>query len=271
MKTQCPHCKAKFKARDESVGKKVKCPKCKQFFIINPIENISSGNIHPETTEPAPKEMPLEDKESKDVSDESHEKSHKGPHFLLYLYLVVGILLICDGIFGIVKFEVKDKKELIHTIKGFRSPAIDLVDSSGRRIHHYEINTPDGVFIEPGLSRMRAGAIPPVVAGLLLLICLFRKGFRFSGWKFISAFLGAILIGAACGCPFAPPATPPKYFVTIIGHGILQLTRVISFLLDLSIIRLGVPLNVSLWLSVFTVTLILLALGIYWFKAQIND
>jgi len=34
MKTQCPHCKVKFKARDESVGKKAKCPKCGQPFTI---------------------------------------------------------------------------------------------------------------------------------------------------------------------------------------------------------------------------------------------
>ncbi|MHC4388527.1 MAG: zinc-ribbon domain-containing protein [Planctomycetota bacterium] len=26
MRTQCPHCRAKFHARDEHEGKKVKCP-----------------------------------------------------------------------------------------------------------------------------------------------------------------------------------------------------------------------------------------------------
>lgn len=34
METQCPHCKAKFNAPDEYIGKQAKCPKCKQAFII---------------------------------------------------------------------------------------------------------------------------------------------------------------------------------------------------------------------------------------------
>jgi len=34
MKTQCPHCNAKFTAPDGSVGKKVKCPRCGQLFVI---------------------------------------------------------------------------------------------------------------------------------------------------------------------------------------------------------------------------------------------
>jgi len=37
MKTQCPHCQAKFKAPDESTGKKVNCPKCNQQFVISPL------------------------------------------------------------------------------------------------------------------------------------------------------------------------------------------------------------------------------------------
>lgn len=35
MITKCPHCKTKFKARDDLKGKKTKCPKCKQPFTIN--------------------------------------------------------------------------------------------------------------------------------------------------------------------------------------------------------------------------------------------
>ncbi len=34
MKTECPHCKSRFTAREESVGKKAKCPKCSQPFTI---------------------------------------------------------------------------------------------------------------------------------------------------------------------------------------------------------------------------------------------
>jgi hypothetical protein len=34
MKTECPYCKSKFTAREESVGKQAKCPKCSQPFTI---------------------------------------------------------------------------------------------------------------------------------------------------------------------------------------------------------------------------------------------
>ena len=34
MKTQCPHCQTKFNAPDKHKGKKVKCPKCGQLFVI---------------------------------------------------------------------------------------------------------------------------------------------------------------------------------------------------------------------------------------------
>jgi predicted Zn finger-like uncharacterized protein len=35
MKAQCPHCKAEFTTREEYSGKKVKCPKCTNFFIVS--------------------------------------------------------------------------------------------------------------------------------------------------------------------------------------------------------------------------------------------
>lgn len=34
MKTQCPHCQARFKVPDENKGKKAKCPKCNKPFVI---------------------------------------------------------------------------------------------------------------------------------------------------------------------------------------------------------------------------------------------
>ena len=36
MRTQCPHCKTVFKTREEHEGKKTKCPKCKQPFVVVP-------------------------------------------------------------------------------------------------------------------------------------------------------------------------------------------------------------------------------------------
>ncbi|MBN2019190.1 MAG: hypothetical protein JW749_03075 [Sedimentisphaerales bacterium] len=37
MKTQCPNCKAQFKANDANAGKQAKCPKCGKPFIIEPL------------------------------------------------------------------------------------------------------------------------------------------------------------------------------------------------------------------------------------------
>lgn len=38
MKTQCPHCKARFNAPDHAAGKNAKCPKCQQQFTIEAVE-----------------------------------------------------------------------------------------------------------------------------------------------------------------------------------------------------------------------------------------
>lgn len=38
MKTQCPHCKARFNAPDHAAGKNAKCPKCGQPFTIEAVE-----------------------------------------------------------------------------------------------------------------------------------------------------------------------------------------------------------------------------------------
>ncbi len=37
MKTQCPHCKARFNTNEKSIGKQAKCPKCGKPFIIEPL------------------------------------------------------------------------------------------------------------------------------------------------------------------------------------------------------------------------------------------
>ena len=38
VKTQCPNCHVKFKVAEEHKGRKVKCPKCSQPFIITPFD-----------------------------------------------------------------------------------------------------------------------------------------------------------------------------------------------------------------------------------------
>jgi predicted Zn finger-like uncharacterized protein len=43
MKTQCPHCKAKFNASDNFAGKQAKCPKCTKPFTIEPFIEPSAA------------------------------------------------------------------------------------------------------------------------------------------------------------------------------------------------------------------------------------
>lgn len=43
MRTQCPNCKAVFKVPDEYKGKKSKCPKCKQSFVLDKLAPSSSN------------------------------------------------------------------------------------------------------------------------------------------------------------------------------------------------------------------------------------
>lgn len=49
MKTKCPHCDAELKAPDEYEGKKIKCPKCKQAFVIAEFVDKSARTKEAET------------------------------------------------------------------------------------------------------------------------------------------------------------------------------------------------------------------------------
>lgn len=73
MKMQCPHCKAVFKAPDEYKGKKSKCPKCKQQFIIGEPLSVGTNKVH------IPKEMHQSnmDKPQKNLYDVAPEITNK--------------------------------------------------------------------------------------------------------------------------------------------------------------------------------------------------
>jgi predicted Zn finger-like uncharacterized protein len=45
MRTQCPHCKAKFSTPQESEGKKIKCPKCSELFVIEKLIETSCVEV----------------------------------------------------------------------------------------------------------------------------------------------------------------------------------------------------------------------------------
>lgn len=45
MKTECPHCKSKFKTRDKYKGEMVNCPKCSRPFFITPFIGAAQAEI----------------------------------------------------------------------------------------------------------------------------------------------------------------------------------------------------------------------------------
>ena len=59
MKTQCPHCKAKFNANDNFAGKQAKCPRCAKPFIIEPFIETPAVS-EPPATSPKPVETPVQ-------------------------------------------------------------------------------------------------------------------------------------------------------------------------------------------------------------------
>ncbi len=57
MRTQCPNCNARFTVKEQNVGKRAKCPKCSQPFII---EEFVEAPV--ETPIEAPAQAPVEEK-----------------------------------------------------------------------------------------------------------------------------------------------------------------------------------------------------------------
>ncbi len=55
MKTQCPHCKAKFNVNDKFAGKQAKCLKCTKPFTIEPLVETSAA-VEPPAASPKPAE-----------------------------------------------------------------------------------------------------------------------------------------------------------------------------------------------------------------------
>ncbi len=64
--TQCPHCQSKFKLPDDEVGKKIRCPKCKEVFTVEILGGAPKAAAppakpvapSPKPAAPAPKPAP---------------------------------------------------------------------------------------------------------------------------------------------------------------------------------------------------------------------
>ena len=205
-----------------------------------------------------------------DISDDSQGKKATcskcrqlfvvTPSPIKQLALLVAILLIFDGIFGLIKFELYEKQHMVTTIRVPGHPGIPGVMKPTKAI--------DAVLERPELGRRRFGAIPPIVFGIIIFIRAMRPSL--TAGKFIYALIGGFLISAACGLPFAPPYAEPQSFVSLEGN-VLQLTRVGSFLFDISILRAGTNFGFKLiflspWLAMSLLFVAIATVGIIFMK-----
>src|SRR5687767_4910677 len=53
LKSRCPHCDAVVKVSETHVGKRVRCPSCKQPFDVSSIEAVLSDSASLDRTPPA--------------------------------------------------------------------------------------------------------------------------------------------------------------------------------------------------------------------------
>jgi hypothetical protein len=53
----CPHCSERVKAPESTIGRRVKCPKCQQAFVVN--ESLAVGDADPSTPSAAPPPNPF--------------------------------------------------------------------------------------------------------------------------------------------------------------------------------------------------------------------
>lgn len=64
--TQCPHCKAKFKLPGDKVGKKIRCPKCKEVFTVEVLGGAPKAAAPAAKPAPAPAPAPAPKAEAKE-------------------------------------------------------------------------------------------------------------------------------------------------------------------------------------------------------------
>ncbi len=74
--TQCSHCNAKFKLGSEKVGKKIRCPKCKEVFVVQGVAAKAQPVVKtapppkPEEPKVAPAPPPVEKPEPAPAAEE---------------------------------------------------------------------------------------------------------------------------------------------------------------------------------------------------------
>jgi predicted Zn finger-like uncharacterized protein len=131
MKTQCPNCKARFNANENSIGKQAKCPKCGKPFTIEPfIETpvaveppakspplASPAPIIPPVKSPEPVKPPVKSAElAKEEKPESKVLSKAlSKTVFVYCWLIIRIIAGIFGLLGIVLAIRKDAHSTLIT------------------------------------------------------------------------------------------------------------------------------------------------------------
>lgn len=182
MRTQCPHCKAKFKARDESVGKKAKCPKCGQSFTMT---MLTEGRIQKLLVD----DKGSTDKRTSEVAKQTGWLSFKEASRVGIIISIVGMFIVINCCIIWVAKETKTRKLTI--------PASYKFDNRGIP---YEDREKQAVWVKPQLSMSSMWALllplgPAVGAILSLLLRSFRP--RLVIWRGILTILGGSMVGSA--------------------------------------------------------------------------
>ena len=119
MKAQCPHCKSKFSASEQSVGKQAKCPKCVKPFTIEPfietpavVESPARNAVPVEP--PAKKAEPVETtaksvRAAKEEKPESKALSKIALSRTVFVYCWIAVRIIA-GIFSVLGLALAIRK-----------------------------------------------------------------------------------------------------------------------------------------------------------------
>lgn len=96
MVTQCPKCKAKFKARDDWKGKVTKCPKCRQPFTVAEIvaEPKPAPTAAPVQSKPAPAPTPVQKKPAPTPEPAYRKAQTEELSDTIYVYSVICAMAI---------------------------------------------------------------------------------------------------------------------------------------------------------------------------------
>jgi len=116
MKTQCPHCKAKFSTSEQSVGKEAKCPKCVKSFTIEPfIETPAkiAESAAPSVKSAVPAAIPAKSAEAAAATSAEPVKEEKPKAKVLsktvFVYCWIAVRIIA-GIFSVLGLVLAIRK-----------------------------------------------------------------------------------------------------------------------------------------------------------------